>query len=124
LFKDVGMELTEQDAGEAAETTPAESARIMESVKNETASDDKDLSPDGLAYNVSSFELEVERCVGSRGKAARGGVQMGKWRSGAHRSVVDHLCGTRDAGFSRSTAGIQRMAFTSRMRSRRSWSRR
>lgn len=52
----------EQDASEAAETM-AESARIMESVKKETASDDKDLSPDGLAYNVSSFELEVERCV-------------------------------------------------------------
>ena len=38
-----------------------ENARIMESVKNETESDDKDLSPDGLVYNVSNFELEVER---------------------------------------------------------------
>ena len=35
--------------------------RIIESVKNETENDDKDLSPDGLAYNVSNLELEVER---------------------------------------------------------------
>ena len=39
----------------------AENARIMESVKNQTDTDDKDLSPDGLVYNVTNFELEVER---------------------------------------------------------------
>jgi hypothetical protein len=38
-----------------------ENARIMESVKNETEAENKDLSPDGLAYHVSNMELEVER---------------------------------------------------------------
>ena len=40
-----------------------ENARIMESVKNETEAENKDLSPDGLAYHVSNMELEVERYV-------------------------------------------------------------
>jgi len=44
----------------------AETARIMESVKDQTETDDKDNTPDGLAYNVSNFELEVERCVPPR----------------------------------------------------------
>ncbi len=35
--------------------------RIIESLKNQTETDDKDLSPDGLVYNVTNFELEVER---------------------------------------------------------------
>ena len=41
----------------------AENALIMESVKNQTDTDDKDLSPDGLVYNVTNLELDVERCA-------------------------------------------------------------
>lgn len=53
---------TMESAKAAADSSDAaESARILESVKNETEADDKDLSPDGLAYNVSNMELEVER---------------------------------------------------------------
>ena len=44
-----------------AEGTTEDPERIIESVKNQTESDDKDLSPDGLVYNVSNLELEVER---------------------------------------------------------------
>jgi len=44
-----------------AEGTSEDPERIIESVKNQTESDDKDLSPDGLVYNVSNLELEVER---------------------------------------------------------------
>ena len=166
----------------------AESARIMESVKKETASDDKDLSPDGLAYNVSSFELEVERCVAfaicdldglgateerggprvravlracklhrweplgkcwpapmriggaaqarqlrsvASGRAASSGVTRGGWQGSSpvfwacwvpHRFMT--VLGACAAGSSRSTAGMQRTEYTSRMRSRRSLSRR
>ena len=36
--------------------------KIQESVRNEAAKEDDDTTPDGLAYRVNAFELEVERC--------------------------------------------------------------